>query len=129
MYIYIQYLICKIYNNNMYILYIGGVCHLPSRILVKIFGEISQEFCDNVATEKWIMKGGMLRIEGESVDTSKAWTNPTWPWCLSAINMEDGPIKKGLSSYFGGKSIKYGKYGTILYFLGGNKPALMTPEV
>jgi hypothetical protein len=39
---------------------------------VKIFCEISQEFCDNVATEKWIMKGGMLRIEGESVDTSKA---------------------------------------------------------
>eukprot|EP00435_Cladocopium_sp_Y103_P050538 s442_g15.t1 len=29
------------------------------------------EFCDNVATEKWIMQGGRLRIEGESVDTSK----------------------------------------------------------
>merc|ERR1739848_223548 len=26
------------------------------------------EFCDNVATEKWIMKGGYLRIEGESVE-------------------------------------------------------------
>merc|ERR1712226_1715985 len=24
------------------------------------------EFCDGVATEKWIMKGGYLRIEGES---------------------------------------------------------------
>ena len=30
-----------------------------------------EEFCDNVATEKWIMQGGRLRIEGESVDTSK----------------------------------------------------------
>merc|ERR1711933_339809 len=27
----------------------------------------NREFCDNVATEKWIMKGGYLRIEGESV--------------------------------------------------------------
>merc|ERR1712060_306689 len=27
----------------------------------------NKEFCDNVATEKWIMKGGYLRIEGESV--------------------------------------------------------------
>merc|ERR1711904_163340 len=26
----------------------------------------SREFCDSVATEKWIMKGGYLRIEGES---------------------------------------------------------------
>merc|ERR1712139_98370 len=25
-----------------------------------------KEFCDNVATEKWIMQGGKLRIEGES---------------------------------------------------------------
>merc|ERR1712050_20729 len=30
----------------------------------------NKEFCDNVATERWIMKGGYLRIEGESVDTS-----------------------------------------------------------
>jgi len=30
----------------------------------------NREFCDNVATEKWIMQGGRLRIEGESVDTS-----------------------------------------------------------
>merc|ERR1719363_48374 len=29
----------------------------------------NKEFCDNVATEKWIMQGGRLRIEGESVDT------------------------------------------------------------
>merc|ERR1712025_630621 len=26
----------------------------------------NKEFCDSVATEKWIMKGGHLRIEGES---------------------------------------------------------------
>merc|ERR1711981_1455779 len=26
----------------------------------------NKEFCDGVATEKWIMKGGYLRIEGES---------------------------------------------------------------
>merc|ERR1712199_71732 len=26
----------------------------------------NKEFCDSVATEKWIMKGGYLRIEGES---------------------------------------------------------------
>merc|ERR1719387_1635668 len=26
----------------------------------------NKEFCDGVATEKWIMKGGRLRIEGES---------------------------------------------------------------
>merc|ERR1712087_72862 len=30
----------------------------------------NKEFCDNVATEKWIMKGGYLRIEGESKDDS-----------------------------------------------------------
>merc|ERR1712232_1333977 len=29
----------------------------------------NKEFCENVATERWIMKGGYLRIEGESVDT------------------------------------------------------------
>merc|ERR1711881_384263 len=27
---------------------------------------MGKEFCDGVATEKWIMKGGYLRIEGES---------------------------------------------------------------
>merc|ERR1712038_1013943 len=26
----------------------------------------NKEFCDSVCTEKWIMKGGRLRIEGES---------------------------------------------------------------
>merc|ERR1711948_58975 len=33
----------------------------------------NKEFCDGVATEKWIMKGGHLRIEGESaaVDDDK----------------------------------------------------------
>merc|ERR1712151_1376485 len=30
----------------------------------------NKEFCSGVATEKWIMQGGKLRIEGESVDTS-----------------------------------------------------------
>merc|ERR1712012_74111 len=28
----------------------------------------NKEFCDGVATEKWIMQGGRLRIEGESVE-------------------------------------------------------------
>merc|ERR1711972_592695 len=31
----------------------------------------NKEFCDGVATEKWIMQGGRLRIEGESLDTSE----------------------------------------------------------
>merc|ERR1711874_197888 len=31
----------------------------------------NKEFCDHVATEKWIMNKGYLRIEGESVDTSE----------------------------------------------------------
>merc|ERR1712003_133781 len=31
----------------------------------------NKEFCENVATEKWIMKGGYLRIEGESVDVNE----------------------------------------------------------
>merc|ERR1712025_562081 len=35
----------------------------------------NKEFCDGVATEKWIMQGGRLRIEGESVDTSAADTS------------------------------------------------------
>jgi len=30
----------------------------------------NKEFCDGVATEKWIMNKGYLRIEGESIDTS-----------------------------------------------------------
>merc|ERR1719476_319766 len=30
----------------------------------------NKEFCENVATEKWIMKGGYLRIEGESVEAA-----------------------------------------------------------
>merc|ERR1712003_396811 len=30
----------------------------------------NKEFCDGVATERWIMSKGYLRIEGESVDTS-----------------------------------------------------------
>merc|ERR1719327_470790 len=36
----------------------------------------NKEFCDGVATEKWIMKGGHLRIEGESkVDEEEAQTS------------------------------------------------------
>merc|ERR1712157_666428 len=31
----------------------------------------NKEFCENVATEKWIMKGGYLRIEGESVEAAE----------------------------------------------------------
>merc|ERR1712232_1201761 len=31
----------------------------------------NKEFCDGVATEKWIMQGGRLRIEGESVDVNE----------------------------------------------------------
>merc|ERR1712187_598423 len=31
----------------------------------------NKEFCDGVATEKWIMGGGYLRIEGESVDVDE----------------------------------------------------------
>merc|ERR1711957_372292 len=31
----------------------------------------NKEFCVNVATEKWIMKGGYLRIEGESVEAAE----------------------------------------------------------
>jgi len=38
--------------------YVGGVLIISH----------NKEFCDNVATEKWIMKGGYLRIEGESVE-------------------------------------------------------------
>merc|ERR1711968_433324 len=30
----------------------------------------NREFCEGVATEKWIMQQGKLRIEGESIDTS-----------------------------------------------------------
>jgi elongation factor 3 len=32
----------------------------------------NKEFCDGVATEKWIMQGGRLRIEGESVGDDDA---------------------------------------------------------
>jgi len=31
----------------------------------------NKEFCENVATERWIMKGGYLRIEGHSVDAEE----------------------------------------------------------
>merc|ERR1711977_275550 len=32
----------------------------------------NKEFCDGVATERWIMKGGYLRIEGESVESEES---------------------------------------------------------
>merc|ERR1719160_1869063 len=35
----------------------------------------NKEFCDGVAQEKWIMNKGYLRIEGESVDTTKEMTS------------------------------------------------------
>merc|ERR1712107_252927 len=38
-------------------------------------GSHNKEFCDGVATEKWIMKGGFLRIEGESVDHDEGKTD------------------------------------------------------
>jgi elongation factor 3 len=41
--------------------YLGGVLIISH----------NKEFCDSVATEKWIMQKGQLRIEGESVDTSE----------------------------------------------------------
>merc|ERR1711935_60250 len=31
----------------------------------------NKEFCENVATERWIMKGGYLRIEGESLEAAE----------------------------------------------------------
>jgi len=36
----------------------------------------NKEFCDGVATEKWIMNKGHLRIEGESVDTTGEGDDP-----------------------------------------------------
>merc|ERR1711972_670423 len=50
----------------------------------------NKEFCDNVATEKWIMNKGYLRIEGESVDTSK----------------DDGPGNAGPDKVFDGAGNK-----------------------
>jgi len=32
----------------------------------------NKEFCDGVATERWIMKGGYLRIEGESIESEES---------------------------------------------------------
>merc|ERR1711972_1247989 len=50
----------------------------------------NKEFCDHVATEKWIMNKGYLRIEGESVDTSK----------------DDGPGNAGPDEVFDGAGNK-----------------------
>merc|ERR1712125_163586 len=35
----------------------------------------NKEFCDGVATERWIMKGGYLRVEGESVEVDDGKTD------------------------------------------------------
>ncbi|CAE7496227.1 unnamed protein product, partial [Symbiodinium sp. CCMP2456] len=48
------------------------------------------EFCDSVATEKWIMQAGRLRIEGESIDNSK----------------DDGDANKGPDEVFDGAGNK-----------------------
>merc|ERR1711881_504665 len=37
----------------------------------------NKEFCDGVATEKWIMNKGYLRIEGESVEEKEKEQNGT----------------------------------------------------
>merc|ERR1712161_59177 len=39
----------------------------------------NKEFCDGVATEKWIMQGGRLRIEGESVGVDEKNDGNTGP--------------------------------------------------
>merc|ERR1712151_871454 len=39
----------------------------------------NKEFCDGVATEKWIMQGGRLRIEGESVGVDEKVDDNTGP--------------------------------------------------
>lgn len=50
----------------------------------------NKEFCDSVATEKWIMQAGRLRIEGESIDNSK----------------DDGDANKGPDEVFDGAGNK-----------------------
>merc|ERR1711937_106241 len=67
----------------------------------------NKEFCDNVATEKWIMKGGYLRIEGESKDNDAEEKNAA----TGADFVYDGAgnkveVKKALSEKDAKKAIK-----------------------
>merc|ERR1719487_1955934 len=67
----------------------------------------NKEFCDNVATEKWIMKGGYLRIEGES----KAEDEVAGSGNKEAKEVYDGAgnkveVKKALSEKDAKKEIK-----------------------
>merc|ERR1712046_432033 len=67
----------------------------------------NKEFCDGVATEKWIMKGGYLRIEGES----KAEENDKEEQSNAADVVYDGAgnkgeVKKALSEKDAKKAIK-----------------------
>merc|ERR1711957_48196 len=67
----------------------------------------NKEFCDGVATEKWIMNKGYLRIEGESVDTS----DKDGPGNVGADDVYDGAgnkieVKKNLALSDKDKTIK-----------------------
>merc|ERR1712157_210206 len=67
----------------------------------------NKEFCDSVATEKWIMKGGYLRIEGES----KAADDDAEQAATQADAVYDGAgnkveVKKALSEKDAKKAIK-----------------------
>jgi elongation factor 3 len=67
----------------------------------------NKEFCDSVATEKWIMKGGYLRIEGES----KAAEDEAEQATMRADVVYDGAgnkieVKKALSEKDVKKTIK-----------------------
>merc|ERR1719194_242482 len=67
----------------------------------------NREFCDSVATEKWIMKGGYLRIEGESKaegeDNEEAATGPDVVYDGAGNKVE---VKKALSEKDAKKAIK-----------------------
>merc|ERR1719375_1294761 len=67
----------------------------------------NKEFCDSVATEKWIMKGGYLRIEGESKAADEEAEQAT----TKADVVYDGAgnkvdVKKALSEKDAKKAIK-----------------------
>merc|ERR1711988_1647619 len=67
----------------------------------------NKEFCDGVATEKWIMKGGYLRIEGESKaadDEDEQATTQADVVYDGAVNKVD--VKKALSEKDAKKAIK-----------------------
>merc|ERR1712010_9434 len=67
----------------------------------------NKEFCDSVATEKWIMKGGYLRIEGESKaeagEDEKATTAADFVYDGAGNKVE---VKKALSEKDAKKAIK-----------------------